>query len=105
MATDSKRGVDAMIAAGWLDEVTRIRDAGGFSREAAMALGYRELLDFLDGRLRHEDVVPRIKTRTWQFSRRQMTWLNRFPDATVLVRSPGDDPEALVRRIVSEWRT
>ncbi|MBA4066859.1 MAG: tRNA (adenosine(37)-N6)-dimethylallyltransferase MiaA [Isosphaera sp.] len=45
------RRVDAMLAAGWLDEVRRLRDLPRpLSREARQALGYGELLAYLDRR-------------------------------------------------------
>ncbi len=61
--------VDAMLAAGVLDEV-RAADAAGASLTARKALGFQELLD---------GDVEAMKRRTRQYARRQLTWLRKLP--------------------------
>ena len=72
--------VEAMVEAGWLDEVRRLR---GLSRplgkEASKALGYRELAAFLDGLGSLTDAVQMIQLRSRQFAKRQMTWFRHLP--------------------------
>ena len=72
--------VDAMMAAGWLDEVKRLLSGPGLGREASQALGYKELAEVVDGRLALSDAAGLIKTRTRQFAKRQMTWFRSFPE-------------------------
>ncbi|MGQ0433329.1 MAG: tRNA (adenosine(37)-N6)-dimethylallyltransferase MiaA [Microthrixaceae bacterium] len=68
----------AQMAAGFLDEVVTLRrDARGISRTAAQALGYRELLDHLDGRCSLDDAIERAVHRTRRFGRRQRSWFGR----------------------------
>lgn len=71
--------VDAMIAAGWLDEARRLRDRP-LGKEASQALGYRELFDFLNGTTAWAETVAAIKLRTRQFAKRQRTWFRGLPD-------------------------
>lgn len=72
--------VKAMMAAGLLEEVTRLReDPRGMSEEAASAVGYRELLDYLERRHSLEEAVERIKINTRHLAKMQRTWLKRFP--------------------------
>ncbi|MCU1372914.1 MAG: miaA [Actinomycetia bacterium] len=66
--------VDAMLEAGFLDEV---RALGPPSRTARQALGYRELLEHLEAGVPLADAVDRIKLRTRQFARRQLRWFRR----------------------------
>lgn len=67
--------VDAMLAAGLEQEVEGLRSgAGSLSTTARQALGYKELLDYMDGKLGRAEAIERIKIRTRQFSKRQMTW-------------------------------
>ncbi len=67
--------VDAMLAAGLLDEVTALRAAGyGRTTPAMSGLGYRQLLDYLDGRATLAEAVQRIKHETHGFVRQQQTW-------------------------------
>ncbi|HEV7492243.1 tRNA (adenosine(37)-N6)-dimethylallyltransferase MiaA [Baekduia sp.] len=61
--------VDAMLAAGVVDEV-RAADAAGASVTARKALGFQELLD---------GDVEAMKRRTRQYARRQLTWLRKLP--------------------------
>jgi tRNA dimethylallyltransferase len=70
--------VDDMIAAGLLDEVARLAGAG-LSRTARQALGYKELLDHLDGRTSLDEAVATIVARTRQFAVRQERWFRRDP--------------------------
>ena len=70
--------VDQMMAAGLLDEVIRLRDAGyGRDLPAMSGLGYRQLWQYLDGELTLEEAVERIKFETHRFVRHQMNWFRR----------------------------
>jgi tRNA dimethylallyltransferase len=75
--------VDAMIAAGALDEVRRARSAGPLSRTVLQAIGVRELLAVLDGELALDEAVARLRSRTHALVRRQLTWLRKLPAATL----------------------
>jgi tRNA dimethylallyltransferase len=72
--------VDAMLAAGWLDEVRRLRELPRpLSREARQALGYRELLAHLDNTgLEWDETVELIRIHTRQFAKRQLTWFRHL---------------------------
>ena len=70
--------VEVMMGAGLLDEVARV-DAGGLSRTAAQALGYKELIEHLEGRSTLDAAVASIVLRTRQFAVRQDRWFRRDP--------------------------
>jgi tRNA dimethylallyltransferase len=76
LATRIERRVTAMLDAGLLDEVARLA-AAGLSRTARQALGYKELLAHLDGRIALDEAVASIVTRTRQFAVRQERWFRR----------------------------
>jgi tRNA dimethylallyltransferase len=71
------RRIDRMIAEGWVEECRALAARGGVSKEAAQALGYRELLDWIATGEREplERVVERVKTLTRRFARKQESWL------------------------------
>ncbi len=71
--------VEQMMAAGLLDEVRGLAAAGPLSRTARQALGYKELLDHLEGRCDLAEAVATIVTRTRQFAVRQDRWFRRDP--------------------------
>ena len=74
------RRVESMFAAGWVDEVRRLRALPRpLSREASQALGYREILEYLDGRRSLEETVAEVQLRTRQFAKRQLTWFRALP--------------------------
>ncbi|HEY5663535.1 MAG TPA: tRNA (adenosine(37)-N6)-dimethylallyltransferase MiaA [Ilumatobacter sp.] len=84
--------VHAMVAAGLVDEVAGIAAATGFSRTAAQALGYKEVLAHLRGELSLDAAVAEVVVRTRQFAVRQERWFRRDPRVRwVDVR---DDPVA-----------
>lgn len=73
-----ERRVHVMMAAGFLAEVERVL-AGGMSRTARQALGYRELIEHLEGRCSLEAAVADTVLRTRQFAVRQERWFRRDP--------------------------
>ena len=74
------RRVEAMFAAGWVDEVRRLRDLPHpLSREASQALGYREISEYLHNRRTLADTIAEVQLRTRQFAKRQLTWFRALP--------------------------
>lgn len=96
---DMDRRIDArvvrMLEEGWADECRRLRALPRpISIEAAQAIGYAELLAWLDGGGAGDpppEVVARIQTATRRFARRQLTWLKHLPDARPLDVGPAQD--------------
>lgn len=70
--------VDAMLAAGWLDECRTLIDQP-LSREARQAVGYAELFRHLRGELTLDGAAELIRIRTRQFAKRQLTWFRKLP--------------------------
>ncbi len=85
------RRVDAMLAAGALQEVAAARAGGPFSRTAAQAIGVRELCAVLDGGLTQDEAAARMKSRTRALARRQLTWMRKLPDAAGIPASGRPD--------------
>jgi len=70
--------VHQMVAAGLIAEV-RALAGDGLSRTAAQALGYKETLEMLEGRMSEDEAIAMIITRTRQFAVRQERWFRRDP--------------------------
>ena len=68
-----------MMAAGLIDEV-KVLLAKGYPKDlpSFQALGYKEVIEYLDGKWDQEKMVSELKKRTRNFARRQMTWFKRF---------------------------
>jgi tRNA dimethylallyltransferase len=89
------RRVGAMLGAGWVEEVRALTALPHpLSREARQALGYGELLAWLETGGDLNEVADAIRTRTRQFAKRQLTWFRNLPS---LVPVPADAPDALDR--------
>ena len=67
-----------MVEAGLLDEVKNLH-ATGLSPTAAQALGYKEMIDHLEGRSSLDEAVATTILRTRQFAVRQERWFRRDP--------------------------
>lgn len=97
-----EKRVDAMMEAGLVAEVQKLKDMGCTGSHVSMqGLGYKEILEYLDGACTLEDAVYRIKRDTRHFAKRQLTWFRREKDVTWLHRqefrqTSGKDEEAAI---------
>lgn len=74
------RRVDNQIACGLVDEVRALLEGGLSPAAPSMsALGYRQLVPFIEGRESLAEAVHRIKVDTHRYVRHQETWLRRNP--------------------------
>jgi tRNA dimethylallyltransferase len=88
-----------LVAGGWLDEVRALRTLPRpLSREAGLALGYRELNDFLDEKRGWDETVSLIQQRTRNFAKRQLTWFRHLPE--VEFRTPELTREAWFGKMI-----
>lgn len=72
--------VDLMIEAGLVDEVSRLLDQGmGDALTSRQAIGYKEVIDALEGRLTIDEAVELIKLRSRRYAKRQLSWCRRDP--------------------------
>ncbi|MCM1100527.1 MAG: tRNA (adenosine(37)-N6)-dimethylallyltransferase MiaA [Acetatifactor muris] len=93
------RRVDLMMEQGLLEEVERLRAMGCRRGQTAMqGLGYKELLDYLEGDCSLEEAVERIRQKTRHFAKRQLTWFRRERDVIRLNRPdfPEEDRESAI---------
>ncbi len=93
------RRTDEMLAAGWIDETRALLGRGiPPAQHCFKALGYREIIEHIEGRLAFGPLRERIVTRTGQFSKRQMIWLRRERPAAWL-EIDFDRPAAALHRV------
>lgn len=69
----------AFLAAGFVDEVRALVEAGLRDARAMSSVGYREVLAHVDGKLAEHDLADEIDRATKVFARRQRTWLREQP--------------------------
>jgi tRNA dimethylallyltransferase len=70
--------VKAMMEAGLLEEVRGLWSSGRLGVQAREALGYRQLIEHLEGRGTLDEAVEQIKIETRRFAKQQRTWIRRL---------------------------
>ncbi len=72
------RRVDIMVEQGLVDEVEALLEKGlrkGLT--SAQAIGYKEIVAFLDGKCNLEEAIDNIKAATRHYAKRQRTWFRK----------------------------
>ena len=89
--------VDLMIEQGLVDEVQKLKNMG-FHRDmvSMQGLGYKEILDYLDGKTTLEEAIYIIKRETRHFAKRQLTWFRRERDVIWLDKQAYDYQDAKI---------
>lgn len=82
------RRVDFMMAEGLYDEVMYLRQMGLTRDMVSMqGLGYKEMLDCMDGRYELDEAVRILKRDSRHYAKRQITWFKREKDAVWIDRA------------------
>ncbi len=91
--------VDHMIEKGLVDEVAALHDRGFRSAlTASQAIGYKEVVSFLEGACTLEETVEAIKTATRRYAKRQRSWFRKDERIAWIDANEGVDatvPEAM----------
>lgn len=100
------RRVDQMLEAGLVEEVRALKERGVRRGMTSMqGIGYKEILDYLDGVCTLEEAVYILKRDTRHFAKRQLTWFKRERDVRWL--NPADfenDMDRMLEHILKECR-
>ena len=73
--------IDEMLSEGLVAEVERLKENGCHRGMVSMqGLGYKEILEYLDGECTLEEAVYKLKRDTRHFAKRQITWFKRERD-------------------------
>ena len=73
--------IDQMLEEGLVDEVQQLKDKG-YTRDmvSMQGLGYKEILDYLNGKCTLDEAIYILKRDTRHFAKRQLTWFRRERD-------------------------
>lgn len=74
------RRVDMMVEAGLEREVREL--LGKVSPTALQAIGYKEFIEYFDGKCTREDAIDKIKQASRNYAKRQQTWWRHCESAT-----------------------
>jgi len=91
--------VKKMIAGGLIDEVkSLLAEDGPLSKQARCAIGYAEIIDYLNGQISLEDAKELIKKNTRRLAKNQRTWFKTFKDVNWLDIEPEEPIEKIFDR-------
>ena len=98
--------VDQMLSKGLVDEVRTLKEQGcNASMVSMQGLGYKEILEYLDGRCSLLEAVEKIKKETRHFAKRQLTWFRREKDVIWLDKQAfAYDEDAVLSCILENLR-
>ncbi len=74
--------VDIMIEVGLIEEVKEICQKYKEFPTAMQGLGYKEVVEYLNGKATKEEMIEKIKMETRRYAKRQLTWFRRYGNIT-----------------------
>lgn len=95
--------VKAMMEAGLVEEVRGLWGGGRLGLQAREALGYKQIIDHLEGRCELAESIEQIKIRTRRYAKQQRTWLRRFKirGNSIWLEAGGQSPQDLARQVLT----
>ena len=69
--------VDIMINQGLIEEVQKIYSKYNKFPTAMQGLGYKEVLEYLEGKCAKQEMIDKIKQETRRYAKRQLTWFRK----------------------------
>jgi len=69
--------VDKMINDGLVEEVKYIKQKYDKYPTAMQALGYKEVVEYLDNIINYDEMIEKIKQETRRYAKRQLTWFRK----------------------------
>ena len=91
---------ERQVSEGFVEEVASLAARpGGLSRSASQALGYRQVLDHLEGKCSLEEAIHTAVVATRRFARRQERWFRRDPRITWM--DAEEDPLEVMEQLLA----
>ena len=101
-----EKRIDLMLKDGLIEEVTALKDAGYTKDMVSMqGLGYKEILDYLNGDITLEEAIYILKRDTRHFAKRQLTWFRRERDVIWIPKNEFDyDENKILEKMIAILR-
>ena len=94
--------VDIMLQNGLVEEVEKLKKQGLTRDNQSMkAIGYKEVLSFLDGEIKYEEMVELIKKNSRNYAKRQLTFLRGMENVNYV--EAGKTAENIIPGKIKEW--
>lgn len=82
--------VDRMMADGMLEEARSVYENSN-PATAHQAIGYKELIPYIEGKVSLEECVEKIKQETRRYAKRQLTWFRKMDNVTTIYAEKTDE--------------
>jgi tRNA dimethylallyltransferase len=93
-----------MFAAGLVEEVRGLITGSPLSQTAQQAVGYREVIEHLEGRRGLPETIDLVKQHTRQLAKRQGTWFRSLSECQRIAAFGGFNAHELAARCVEQIR-
>ncbi len=97
--------VEEMFQAGLVEEVRGLLERFPKSSNAFKAIGYRQVTEYLDGRLSLAQAIEETKTQSRHYAKRQVTWFRSDPDIVWLDGLDASDFQTKAADLVRKFLT
>ena len=94
--------VDIMIQKGLIDEVKQIYNKYKMFPTAMQALGYKEVVYYLEDKITKEEMIEKIKQESRRYAKRQLTWFRKNKQTIWL--DGQENIETNINRILEEMK-
>lgn len=101
-----EKRIDLMVKDGLIEEVTALKEEGYTKDMVSMqGLGYKEILDYLNGDITLEEAIYILKRDTRHFAKRQLTWFRRERDVIWIPKNEFDyDENKILEKMIEILR-
>ena len=95
-----------MVEQGLIEEVKALKDQGYTKDLVSMqGLGYKEILDYLDGATSLDEALYILKRDTRHFAKRQITWFKREKEVTWVDKNEFTSEDAIMDFMLEQLRS
>ena len=91
--------VDMMIEQGLIEEVKKIYQKYEKFPTAMQGLGYKEVVEYLEGKTTKEEMIEKIKQESRRYAKRQITWFKRYKNAIWLDGEDQDNEKIILEEL------
>lgn len=91
--------VDIMIQEGLVEEVEKIINKYKEFPTAMQGLGYKEVLEYVEGKITKEEMIDKIKMETRRYAKRQLTWFKSYQNAVWLNSGDANNVDIILEEI------
>jgi tRNA dimethylallyltransferase len=74
-----------MLSCGMIEETQKVLKMGYDKTSYGLTgIGYRQIVEYLDGKITKEQMIESFSKDTRQYAKRQITWFKNQPDITII---------------------